>query len=102
MTKRPIEFKIRVLELREHHGKTPTEAFAQAGEEFKVSLSGCMTKYASGYIRDVEMEIKTKLWNHDVKVWKLCGRAKLYGADGITQRGFHFNHLQREAEKGTK
>ena len=98
-TKRPFAFKVRVLELRAHGALNATEAFAQAGKEFNVSLSGCMTRYASGYIRDVEMEVKSKLWDHDPEAHKLCKKAKLFGADAMTVRGFHQTMTNVEAMK---
>lgn len=53
MVKRPIEFKIRAFELF-RQGMSPTEAFAKAGKEFDVALSGCMTTkaWASSYMSD--------------------------------------------------
>lgn len=51
--KRPIEFKIRALELY-RQGMAPIDAFRQAGEEMGIPLSGCMTdkRWAPSYMSD--------------------------------------------------
>ncbi len=77
MAKRPIQFKIDVLAMRES-GLSAKEAFRVCCEKYDMKPSGCMTKYASGFIRDYEYEIKAKLFDKDPKVMSLCHKADLY------------------------
>ena len=88
--KYPMAFKVRVLELWRKDGLSPVSAFDQAKLEYDIEGSGCMLgRNASSHIRDYEMEIKAKLWDHNDEVWQLCIAAKLYEADWMVARGFH-------------
>mgnify|MGYP003325707386 FL=1 len=77
MAKRPIQFKIDVLAMKES-GLSAKEAFRVCCEKYDMKPSGCMTKYASGFIRDYEYEIKAKLFDRDSNVVSLCRKADLY------------------------
>lgn len=61
-TKRPLKFKLDSYRFYTE-GCKPLEAFAKAGVENNVPLSGCMTTkaYASGYMSD---DIKNYLRKH--------------------------------------
>lgn len=61
---RPIEFKIRAYQLYKRSKLSPVDAFKQAGQEYGVELSGCMTtlKYAHSYMAtDIKNYIKKRL-----------------------------------------
>ncbi len=77
MAKRPIQFKIDVLAMRES-GLSAKEAFRVCCEKYDMKPSGCMTKYASGFIRDYENEVKAKLFDRDPNVVSLCHQSNLY------------------------
>ena len=88
--KYPMAFKVRVLQLWKQEKMKPRDAFAQARDEYSIEGSGCQKgSNASSHIRDYEMEIKAKLWDHDEEVWQLCITAKLFDADWMVARGFH-------------
>jgi|TARA_R100001079_G_scaffold96806_1_gene60194 hypothetical protein len=77
MTKRPMEFKVDVLVYR-RAGHSPKEAFRICCEKYGFEPSGCMTKYASGFIRDYEYEIKAKLFDKDPDVTLYCMQNQIY------------------------
>ena len=77
MTKRPMEFKVDVLRYRQA-GHSPKEAFRICCEKYGFEPSGCMTKYASGFIRDYEYEIKAKLFDKDPDVTLYCMQSQIY------------------------